>query len=66
VIRTYVLTCAGLLGARVIYDMDFLGRRIGMDALNDISTWANWALPLMVTEIVLQIRRLQKSARLPS
>ncbi|HXM94196.1 MAG TPA: DUF2306 domain-containing protein [Candidatus Dormibacteraeota bacterium] len=62
-IRTYVLTCAGLVGVRVIFDMDFLGRRIGPDALNDLSTWANWTVPLMVTEIALQIRRLQKNAR---
>jgi uncharacterized membrane protein len=65
-IRTYVLTCAGFVGARVVADMDFLGRLIGTTALNDLSSWVNWALPLMVTEIVLQIRRLGKTARLSS
>ena len=57
------LTCAGLVGVRVILDMHFLGRRIGTAAQNDLSTWVNWVLPLMVTEIVLQIRRLRKTAR---
>ena len=62
-IRAYVLTCAGLVGPRVILDMDFLGRRIGPDALNDLSAWANWTLPMMLTEILLQLRRLRIPAR---
>jgi len=62
-IRTYVLACAGIVGDRIIPDMTFLGRRIGVDALNDISGWANWAVPLMVTEVILQLRRLRKVRR---
>jgi len=62
-IRTYVLACAGIVGDRIIPDMTFMSRRIGVDALNDISGWANWTVPLMITEIVLQIRRLQKMRR---
>jgi len=43
--------------------MTFVARRIGVDALNDISGWANWAVPLMINEIVLQLRRLRKTRR---
>jgi uncharacterized membrane protein len=63
VTRAYVLACAGIVGDRIIPDMTFVARRIGVDALNDISGWANWALPLMVTEVVLQLRRLRKIRR---
>ena len=62
-IRTYVLACAGIVGDRIIPDMTFMARRIGVDALNDISGWANWAVPLMITEIILQLRRLRKMRR---
>ena len=62
-IRTYVLACAGIIGDRIIPDMTFMARRIGVDALNDISGWANWAVPLMVVEVVMQIRRLRKMRR---
>jgi Predicted membrane protein len=59
-IRTYVLACAGIVGDRIIPDMTFVARRIGDAALLDISGWANWAVPLMVVEVVMQIRRLRK------
>jgi uncharacterized membrane protein len=62
-IRAYVLACAGIVGDRIIPDMTFIARRIGADALNDISGWANWAVPLMVTEVILQLRRLRKIRR---
>lgn len=62
-IRAYVLACAGIVGDRIIPDMTFVARRIGADALNDISGWANWAIPLMVVEVVMQIRRLRKLRR---
>jgi hypothetical protein len=62
-IRTYVLACAGIVGDRIIPDMTFVARRIRVDALNDISGWANWAVPLMVVEVVMQIRRLRKMHR---
>ena len=63
VIRTYVLSWAGIVGDRIIPDMTFVSQRIGVDALNDISGWANWAVPLMITEVVLQLRRLRKIRR---
>jgi len=62
-IRTYILACAGIVGDRIIPDMTFVARRIGVDALNDISGWANWAVPLMIAEIILQVRRLRKIRR---
>jgi uncharacterized membrane protein len=62
-IRTYILACAGIVGDRIIPDMSFVARRIGADALNDISGWANWAVPLMVAEVILQLRRLRKIRR---
>jgi len=63
VIRTYVLSWAGIVGDRIIPDMTFVSQRIGVEALNDISGWANWAVPLMITEVVLQLRRLRKIRR---
>lgn len=62
-IRLYVLSWAGIVGDRIIPDMTFVSHRIGADALNDISGWANWAVPLMVTEVILQVRRLRKIRR---
>ena len=62
-IRTYILACAGIVGDRIIPDMTFVARRIGVDALNDISGWANWAVPLMIAEVILQVRRLRKIRR---
>jgi uncharacterized membrane protein len=62
-IRVYILAYAGIVGDRIIPDMTFVARRIGADALNDISGWANWAVPLMVAEIILQLRRLRKIRR---
>src|SRR5215467_12437239 len=62
-IRTYILACAGIVGDRIVPDMTFVARRIGIDALNDISGWANWAVPLMIAEIILQLRRLRKTRR---
>ena len=62
-IRTYILACAGIVGDRIIPEMTFVARRIGVHALNDISGWANWAVPLMVAEIILQLRRLRKLRR---
>jgi hypothetical protein len=59
-------TAAGFVGGRVVTDMDFLGRPIGTAAQNDLSSWVNWALPVMVVEIVLQIGRLRKTVRLSS
>lgn len=62
-IRTYILACAGIVGDRIIPDMTFVARRIGADALNDISGWANWAVPLMIAEVIMQFRRLRKIRR---
>lgn len=39
-IRTYILACAGIVGDRIIPDMTFVARRIGVGALNDTSGWA--------------------------
>jgi len=60
-IRTYVLTCAGFVAARVVTDLHFLDPIVGVKALWDLSSWVNWAVPLVITEFVLQIRALQKS-----
>ena len=62
-IRTYILACAGIVGDRIIPDMTFVARRIGADALNDISGWANWAVPLMIAEVIMQLRRLRRVRR---
>jgi len=62
-IRVYILTYAGIVGDRIIPDMTLVARHIGADALNDISGWANWAVPLMVAEVVFQIRRFRKTAQ---
>ena len=59
-IRAYILCFAGIVGDRIIPDMTFVSQRIGTEALNDISGWANWAVPLMVVEVWMQIRSFRK------
>jgi uncharacterized membrane protein len=59
-IRTYILTCAGLIGPRAISEMPFLRSRIGLDAANDLSTWVGWVVPLMVAEILIQRGHLRR------
>jgi uncharacterized membrane protein len=59
-IRTYVLACNGIVGDRILADIPVLTRRIGIDAANDLSGWALWAFPLMVAEIVIQLRKLRR------
>jgi uncharacterized membrane protein len=60
-IRAYILCFAGIVGDRIIPDMTFVSQRIGTEALNDISGWANWAVPLMVVEVSMQIRSFRKN-----
>ena len=62
-VRTYVLACNGVVGDRILGDIPVLARHIGVDAVNDLSGWVLWTLPLMVTEIVIQMRKLQRSRR---
>jgi len=62
-IRTYVLACNGVVGDRILADIPPLVRRIGIDAVNDLSGWLLWALPLMVAEIVIQVRKLRRIRR---
>jgi len=62
-VRTYVLTCAGFVGARVVTDMTFVERLIGTRALYDLSSWLNWSVPLMATEVIIQVRALRRAAR---
>jgi Predicted membrane protein (DUF2306) len=59
-IRAYILCFAGIVGDPIIPDMTFVSKRIGIEALNDISGWANWAVPLMVVEVLMQIRSFRK------
>jgi hypothetical protein len=59
--RAYILCFAGIVGDRIIPDMTFVSQRIGTEALNDISGWANWAVPLMVVEVLMQIRSFRKN-----
>ena len=62
-IRTYVLACNGIVGDRILLDVPVLTRRIGFDAVNDLSGWVLWVLPLMVAEIVIQLRKLRRIRR---
>jgi len=41
--------------------MTFVSQRIGAEALNDINGWANRAVPLMVVEVLVQIRSFRKN-----
>ena len=61
-LRAFVLAYAGLVIVRVIEDMSFLEPLIGAVALNDLSTWVNWTVPLMVTEVALQVSRMRVRA----
>ena len=58
-LRAFVLAYAGLVIVRVIEDMSFLDPLLGAVALNDLSTWVNWTVPLMVTEVALQVSRIR-------
>ena len=62
-IRTYVLAYNGAVGDRILADIPILTRHIGIDAVNDLSGWVLWALPLMVAEIVIQMRKLRRIRR---
>ena len=62
-IRTYVLACNGIVGDRILADIPALTRRIGSDAVNDLEGWLLWALPLMVAEVVIQMRKLRRTRR---
>jgi uncharacterized membrane protein len=62
-IRTYVLACNGVVGDRILADIPILTRRIGITAVNDLSGWLLWALPLMVAEIIIQLRKLRRMRR---
>ncbi|HEX4920296.1 MAG TPA: hypothetical protein VFV92_06100, partial [Candidatus Bathyarchaeia archaeon] len=59
-IRTYVLACNGVVGDRILADIPVLVRRIGIDAVNDLSGWLLWAAPLMIAEVIIQLRRMRK------
>jgi uncharacterized membrane protein len=59
-IRTYVLACNGIVGDRILADIPVLTRHIGVDAVNDLSGWVLWTLPLMVAEIVIQMSKLRR------
>jgi chloramphenicol 3-O-phosphotransferase len=64
-IRTYVLACNGVVGDRILADIPVLTRRIGVDAVSDLSGWMLWALPLMVAEVVIQMKKLRRIRRSP-
>jgi hypothetical protein len=62
-IRTYVLAYNGVVGDRILADIPVLTRHIGIDAVNDLSGWVLWTLPLMVAEIVIQMRKRRRIRR---
>ena len=62
-IRTYVLACNGIVGDRILADIPALTRSIGIDAVNDLEGWLLWAFPLMVAEVVIQMRKLRGTRR---
>jgi Predicted membrane protein (DUF2306) len=62
-IRTYVLACNGIVGDRILANIPILVRKIGIDAVNDLSGWLLWAAPLMIAEVIIQLRRLRKTRR---
>jgi uncharacterized membrane protein len=62
-IRTYVLAYNGVVGDRILADLPVLTRHIGIDAVNDLSGWTLWVLPLMVAEIIIQLRKLRRIRR---
>ena len=44
-------------------DIPALTRRIGADAVNELSGWVLWALPLMVAEVLIQMGKLRRTRR---
>jgi len=62
--RTYILACAGIVGDRIIPDMTFVARRIGVDALKRYKRLGKLGgAALMIAEIILQLRQLRKIRR---
>ena len=59
-VRTYILACNGVVGDRILADIPLLTRRIGIDAVNDLSGWLLWTLPLMIAEVIIQMRKLRR------
>jgi uncharacterized membrane protein len=58
-VRSFVVTCAFMtfrLGARI------LTNNLGIDfrAAGELMAWACWSIPLIVTEVILQGRKIQK------
>jgi len=62
-VRTYVLACNGVVGDRILADIPILVRRVGSDAVSDLSGWLLWTLPLMIAEIIIQVRKLRRIRR---
>ena len=62
-IRTYVLATNGVVGDRILLDIPVLTRRIGIETVNDLSGWVLWTIPLMVAEIIIQMRKLRRIRR---
>jgi hypothetical protein len=63
-IRTYVLACNGIVGDRILANIPILVRKIGIDAVNDLSGWLRWAAPLMIAEVIIQLRPCERHAAL--
>jgi uncharacterized membrane protein len=60
-IRSYVVTFA-FVTFRILYDVPPFSR-IGPETERDITyIWASWALPLLATEVILQLRRMRPIA----
>jgi hypothetical protein len=59
-VRSYVVTF-GFVTFRLLYDYSPLAARLTENDRSVTSIWACWAVPLLFTEVILQLVRMQRA-----
>jgi uncharacterized membrane protein len=62
-IRSYVLTCNFILFRLMFYGLLGLESFPFKNEVGGVTAWASWSVPLLVTEIILQARKIQTSGK---
>jgi hypothetical protein len=57
-VRSYVVTFA-FVTYRLLYDVPPMSRLVPDIEKSITDTWACWAVPLLATEVILQLRRMR-------
>jgi uncharacterized membrane protein YozB (DUF420 family) len=62
-IRSYVLTCNFILFRLMFYGLLGLENFPFKNEVGGVTAWASWSVPLLVTEIILQARKIQAQSK---